>query len=199
MTRVLYIDDGPTLLTLTQIYLKEEANLDVEVANPAKKGAIRLRYAYFDAIISDYDMPDVGGIELLKCIRAEKPSIPFVIFIGKDREEIVIETLNYGADFHLQKGGDPKPFFTELTNAVKHLVRRNQAENSAIQNEKYWTPTRDAMNKNVSRIKESTQALLGHHPDLPDTHDLIRNILTGVMNIQTKIEQNPKKQENYKI
>jgi len=193
MTRVLYIDDEPTLLTLTRIYLKEEADLDVEVADSAEKGLIRLRSECFDAVISDYDMPDMDGIELLKCVRAENPSIPFIIFTGKGREEIVIEALNYGADFYLQKGGEPKPLFIELANAVKHLVRRNQAENSAIQNEKYWILTRDAINKNLSRIEESAQALLSLHPDLPGTQELIRNILTGVVNIQAEIKQNPKK------
>jgi PAS domain S-box-containing protein len=86
-------------------------------------------------VISDYDMPDMDGIEFLKRVRSENPLIPFVIFTGKGREEVVIDALNNGADFYLQKGGEPHTLFTELINTVKHLVRRNLAEFAAFQSE----------------------------------------------------------------
>jgi CheY-like chemotaxis protein len=135
MTRVLYIDDESALLTLTQIYLKEEAGLDIEIAQSAEEGLILLKKSPFDAIISDYDMPDIDGIEFLKQVREYDLSIPFIFFTGKGREEVAIEALNCGADFYIQKGGDPKTIFTELANAISHLVRRSRAEKNAIQNE----------------------------------------------------------------
>ncbi|KAF5069688.1 Chemotaxis response regulator protein-glutamate methylesterase [anaerobic digester metagenome] len=191
MTRVLYIDDEKTLLTLTQIYLKEEANLDVEIADSADEGLTRLRSEQFDAIISDYDMPDMDGIELLKCVRSENPSIPFIIFTGKGREEVVIEALNNGADFYLQKGGDPKPLFTELAHAVRHLVRRSKAEDSAIQNEKNWTLTRSAIASYIADIESSTKALRDLHTDHPDTQDQIRKILDRTNRILGELEPKP--------
>lgn len=137
MTRVLYIDDESALLTLTQIYLKEEADLDVEIASSAEEGLDLLKKSVYDAIISDYDMPDIDGIELLKKVRSYDLAIPFIIFTGKGREEVAIEALNNGADFYIQKGGEPQTIFTELANAVRHLVRRSQAERTAIQIEQH--------------------------------------------------------------
>lgn len=187
MTRVLYIDDETTLLTLTRIYLKEEADLDVEVAASAEEGLIRLKNESFDAIISDYDMPDMDGIELLKCVRNENPTIPFIVFTGKGREEIVIEALNYGADFYLQKGGDPKPLFTELANAVRHLVRRSQAEISAKQHEQYWTSIKESINGKLQRIEESAH-ILQKTPDIsPESGEHITNILTLVRAIHEEL------------
>jgi PAS domain S-box-containing protein len=135
MIRVLYIDDEPALLTLTQIYLKEEAGLDVEIASSAEEGLALLKTIPFDAIISDYEMPDIDGIDFLKMIRSFDLAIPFIIFTGKGREEVAIEALNNGADFYVQKGGDPHTIFTELANAIRHLVRRTHAERNAIQSE----------------------------------------------------------------
>lgn len=135
MTRVLYIDDESALLTLTQIYLKEEAGLDVDIASSAEEGLILLKQSVYDAIISDYEMPDIDGIQFLKMIRAYDTTIPFIIFTGKGREEVAIEALNNGADFYIQKGGDPQTLFTELANAVRHLVRRSHAERNAILSE----------------------------------------------------------------
>jgi len=137
MTLVLYIDDEPSLLTLTQLYLKEEAGLDVEIATSAEEGLDLLKKSVYDAIISDYDMPDIDGIEFLKLVREYDLTIPFIIFTGKGREEVAIEALNNGADFYIQKGGDPRTIFTELANAVSHLVRRTKAERHALQIEEH--------------------------------------------------------------
>lgn len=145
MIRVLYIDDEPSLLTLTQIYLKEEANLDIETASSAITGLDLLRTRNYDAIVSDYDMPEIDGIEFLKQVREFDIAIPFIIFTGKGREEVAIEALNNGADFYIQKGGEPHTIFTELANAIRHLVRRSHAERSALQSEQHLRAFLNAM------------------------------------------------------
>jgi len=189
MTRVLYIDDEKTLLTLTQIYLKEEANLDVEVAASAEEGLVLLRSESFDAIISDYDMPDMDGIELLKCVRKEDPLIPFIVFTGKGREEIVIEALNYGADFYLQKGGDPKPLFTELANAIRHLVRRSKAEDSAVQHQQYWKNVQESISMKLQIMKESAHALTKMSDIVPESQEHIQKILMLTQEIHEELNK----------
>lgn len=189
MTRVLYIDDEKTLLTLTQIYLKEEANLDVEVAASAEEGLVLLRSESFDAIISDYDMPDMDGIELLKCVRKEDPLIPFIVFTGKGREEIVIEALNYGADFYLQKGGDPKPLFTELANAIRHLVRRSKAEDSAVQHQQYWKNVQESISMKLQIMKESAHALTKMSDVVPESQEHIQKILMLTQEIHEELNK----------
>ena len=80
-------------------------------------------------------MPHMDGIEFLKRIRATKGNLPFILFTGKGREEVVIEAINYGADFYLQKGGDPRSQFAELAHKIRQLVRRTHAEGMLSQNE----------------------------------------------------------------
>ena len=46
--------------------------------------------------------------------RAEFGDIPFILFTGKGREEVVIEAMNLGVTFYLQKGSDPVSRFSEL-------------------------------------------------------------------------------------
>ena len=67
-------------------------------------------------------MPEMDGIEFLKIVRGRGDKTPFIIFTGKWREEVVIEALNSGADFYLQKGGEPKSQFAELSNKIQHAV-----------------------------------------------------------------------------
>lgn len=89
----------------------------------------------YDAIISDYQMPAMNGIELLKRLRKSGDSIPFIIFTGRSREEIVIQALNEGADFYLQKGADAKPQFVELEHKVKQAIERRRTEQALRESE----------------------------------------------------------------
>ena len=63
--------------------------------------------SHYDAVISDYQMPDVDGLQYLKKVRGTDKDLPFVLFTGRGREEVVIEAYNSGVSFYVQKGGDP--------------------------------------------------------------------------------------------
>ena len=84
----------------------------------------------YDAIISDYQMPEMDGIEFLKRVRTSGNTIPFILFTGKGREEVVIQAINEGADFYLQKGGEPKSQFAELAHKIRQAVHQRRAEAS---------------------------------------------------------------------
>ena len=70
----------------------------------------------------------MNGIEFLKTVRTSGNQLPFILFTGRGREEVVIQALNEGADFYLQKGGDPKPQFTELYHKIRQAVQQRQVE-----------------------------------------------------------------------
>jgi PAS domain S-box-containing protein len=125
---VLYIDDDKDLLLLGKAFLERMGDFSVETAGSAKEGLALLAEKKFDAVISDYQMPSMTGLDLLKAIRAKGDGIPFIIFTGRGREEVVIEALNAGADFYLQKGGEPKTQFVELAHKVRQAVTRRRAE-----------------------------------------------------------------------
>ena len=108
MISVLFVDDEPALLEITRLYLEKNGSMTVETCRSALEALGILKNRKFDVIVSDYEMPLMDGIMFLKILRAEKNDTPFLIFTGKGREHVVIEALNNGADFYLQKGGDPK-------------------------------------------------------------------------------------------
>ena len=63
-------------------------------------------------------------------------TLPFIIFTGRSREEIVIQALNEGADFYIQKGGEPVSQFAELANKVRKAVVQRRAEASIRDHER---------------------------------------------------------------
>jgi CheY-like chemotaxis protein len=128
MIAVLYVDDESTLLEVAKLYLDRTGEFSVTTAASGPDALELLKTKTFDAIISDYQMPGMDGIALLKKVREDNVQVPFIIFTGKGREEIAIEAYENGADFYLQKGGAPKPQFKELAQKITIAVGRRQAE-----------------------------------------------------------------------
>jgi len=139
MISVLYIDDEPDLLDLCKIFLEQTGNFRVETVQFPREVLEKLARNRYDAIICDYQMPEFDGISILKQVRESAGEIPFILFTGRGREEIVIEALNNGADFYLQKGGDVRAQFAELASKVRQAVIRRQAERSLRESEKLLT------------------------------------------------------------
>jgi PAS domain S-box-containing protein len=123
MFSILYVDDEPTLLELARLFLEKTGDFRVDTVISAKEALDILAKTSYDCIISDYQMPVMDGIVFLKTFRSKGNVAPFIIFTGKGREEVVIEALNNGADFYLQKGGDPKSQFAELAHKVRQAIQ----------------------------------------------------------------------------
>ncbi|MDD1720290.1 MAG: tetratricopeptide repeat protein [Methanoregulaceae archaeon] len=139
MTSVLLVDDEPALLEITRTFLERSGEVKVQTSRSALEALGVLKSQTFDVIVADFEMPMMDGLVLLKILRAEGNDTPFIIFTGKGREHVVIEALNNGADFYLQKGGDPKSQFTELVHMIQQAVQRKNVEASLQTSEKIMT------------------------------------------------------------
>nr|WP_321352591.1 PAS domain S-box protein [uncultured Methanoregula sp.] len=137
--RVLYVDDERDLLEIGKLFLEDLGGFLVDTQSSAKDGLAALSSAGYDAVVSDYQMPGMDGIAFLKQVRGSKNSIPFILFTGRGREEVVIQALNEGADFYLQKGGEPVAQFTELSHKVRQAVQQRRAEASIRDHERRET------------------------------------------------------------
>jgi PAS domain S-box-containing protein len=135
---VLYVDDEPSLLEIARIFLERSGDMRVDTALSAVDGLGKLKNQAYDAIVADYQMPDMDGIVFLKLINDTGLGIPFILFTGRGREEVVIEAINNGAAFYLQKGGDPKAQFAELAHKIRQAVARKQAEEALRESEENY-------------------------------------------------------------
>jgi DNA-binding NtrC family response regulator len=122
---VLYVDDEPLLLNVCKMYLERRQDIFVSVASTVENALKLIETLSFDVIISDYQMPGTDGIGFLKILNEKNSSIPFILFTGRGREEIMTEAINNGAIYYIQKGGHPRSPFAELDNKVREASRRS--------------------------------------------------------------------------
>jgi len=125
---VLYVDDEPVLLNVCKIYLERRPDISVSVASSVENALKLIETSSFDVIVSDYQMPGTDGIGFLKILKEKRCAVPFILFTGRGREEVMREALESGAMFYLQKGGDPWSRFTELEHKIREACGKYPAE-----------------------------------------------------------------------
>ena len=128
MYKVLYVDDEPVLLEIVKIFLERTKEFTIDVTTSVNEVIKSEKLKTYDAIISDYQMPGIDGISFLKYVHTELGDIPFIIFTGKGKEDVVIAALNNGADFYITKGSDPRFQFDELANNIKKAVKKRRIQ-----------------------------------------------------------------------
>ncbi len=135
---VLLVDDEPEFVELVHFFLGKQHDIVVHSTDTVKSALEMIGATKYDAIVSDYLMPEINGVDFLKILRAKGDSIPFIILTGRGREDIAVQALNLGADFYVQKHGDPKAIYAELANAIRQCVEKAAALESLKDSERKY-------------------------------------------------------------
>ena len=159
MIKVLHVDDEPSFLEIVAFFLNREGDFEVVTSVTAKDAIEKLKEHKFDAIVADYGLPEINGIDLLKILRAQGNDIPFILLTGKGREEVAAEALNNGADFYLQKGADPQLQFATLAHVVRQSVRRRRSEADSLETEHFLADIFNSIQDGISVLDKDLKIL----------------------------------------
>ncbi|MGD0028814.1 MAG: PAS domain S-box protein [Candidatus Bathyarchaeia archaeon] len=150
--RVLHVDDEPGLLKIAKQLLETEGQFQVDTASTAEEAREKMKKETCDAVVSDYQMSGKDGLELLKDLRENVSTVPFIIFTGKSREEVAIKALNLGADRYLDKNGDPETVYCELTHAINEAVERKRTQEKLRESEERFRLLFDKMAVGIALV-----------------------------------------------
>ncbi len=92
--RILHIDDNKIFLEL--FALAFEKWFHIESVSDCRSAIDMIHSGAYDVVITDYDMPEMDGIDLLKSIKMISPEIPVVFCTGQGNEEIAREVFIRG-------------------------------------------------------------------------------------------------------
>jgi len=121
MTKILVVDDEPSITNLVSAYLKPEG-YEVFTAIDGPSGLKAARAFKPDLVILDIMLPGMDGIELLSRLRRES-EVYVILLTAKTEETDKVVGLSIGADDYVTKPFSPR----ELTARVKSALRRIQA------------------------------------------------------------------------
>lgn len=101
---VLLVDEDRDVLEIVQTFLEQEDDLDVtSEADPERALDMALTGEY-DVVVSDYKMPRLNGLELCSALRDEQQAIPFLLFSGREPEDVEPAAGEAGVTSFVQKG-----------------------------------------------------------------------------------------------
>lgn len=125
MARVVLIEDDAEIRRLVADALSEQGH-DVESAARAMEGLELAVKGNPDLVVMDLGLPDLDGTELLRMIRAIS-EVPVVVITARGADEVVVRTLDAGADDYLTK-----PFsVAQLEARVRAVLRRGSGGEAA--------------------------------------------------------------------
>ena len=135
---ILLVDDDPAVLDSFKAILEREPDFAVDTIATSTEALDLLDTRYFDVIISDYSMPDLDGISLLREARARGCRSLFVIVTGKRLAHIAMDALNSGADFFIQKGPNTAKDLENLIGFIRTNVPEKNAGNEVAEWERFY-------------------------------------------------------------
>jgi DNA-binding NtrC family response regulator len=90
------VDDQEELRRLYRRTLAKDGH-DIALASNGREAVEQARGERFDVVITDVRMPDMGGLELLQCLRAADPDLPVVLVSGSPDLESAMKAVELGA------------------------------------------------------------------------------------------------------
>jgi two-component system chemotaxis response regulator CheY len=104
-TKFLVVDDFPTMRRIIRNLLKELGFTNVEEAEDGVDGLAKLRSGDFQFVVSDWNMPNMTGIDMLKQIRTDEQlkHLPVLMVTAEAKKENIIAAAQAGASGYVVK------------------------------------------------------------------------------------------------
>ena len=125
---ILFVDDNIGMARMMGMRLNREApNFSITPVGSGQDCLERVKSGKVDCILSDYQMPDMDGMELLLAVRGQGNDIPFIFITGQGSEEVAREAFKNGAyDYFTKDIGFAH--FARIINSVEQAVRHRDEE-----------------------------------------------------------------------
>lgn len=164
--RILVVDDEESIREFLEIMLKKEG-YEVTCAEDGIKAKDILSKRAFDMVISDLQMPNMTGIELLKYVREVYPEMVFMLITAFGTTESAVEAMKMGAYDYLTK-----PFkIDEVRINIQNALRTKSLE---VENR--------VLKKELTK-EYSFQSLVGNSEPMHRIFDLVKRVSQSPTNV----------------
>ena len=104
-TKFLVVDDFSTMRRIVRNLLKELGYTNVDEAEDGVQALLKLRNDKYDFVVSDWNMPNMDGLTMLKQIRSDEilSKLPVLMVTAEAKKENIIEAAKAGASGYVVK------------------------------------------------------------------------------------------------
>ncbi len=124
MPNVLIVDDSGIDRALAGGLLEREEDIVLSFATNGREALDQISSTRPDLVVSDLQMPEMDGLELVAALREEHPSVPVIIMTALGSEKIAAEALKIGASGYVPKAS----LSSHLPQAVRRLFNASSAD-----------------------------------------------------------------------
>ncbi len=164
--RILVVDDEESIREFLDIMLRKEG-YEVTCVEDGQKAIDTLKKKSFDLLISDLQMPNVTGIELLKHCRETYPDLLFMMITAFGTAESAVEAMKMGAYDYITKPFKIDEVRINIANALRS--RNLEVENRVLRKE--------------LQKEYSFQNLVGNSEAMHKIFELIRKVSDSPTNV----------------
>jgi DNA-binding NtrC family response regulator len=127
--KVLLVDDEKEFLEIMSDRMTARG-MEVTTAESAGEALSLIGKTSFDAIIMDFQMPEMDGMAALKAIKDKKPELQIILLTGYATVEKTVEAMKIGAMDFLEKPADIEALTKKIkkAKAEKMLIVEKQTE-----------------------------------------------------------------------
>lgn len=103
--KILVVDDFPTMRRIVRNLLKELEFVNVDEAEDGAAGLEKIRTGNYGFVVSDWNMPNMDGLEMLKAVRADAATarLPVLMVTAEAKKENIIAAAQAGANGYVVK------------------------------------------------------------------------------------------------
>lgn len=126
MFSVLAVDADSTFLSSLLSHASAWPGITIHPAETEVEAEDLLGKEIYDAIISEYALPEKDGISFLRHVRARYGEIPFILVTGRGSEDVAVEASRYGISAYFRKGGDETALLHEIYGKIREEAGRKE-------------------------------------------------------------------------
>src|ERR1700722_6180264 len=165
-SRILVVDDEESIREFLEIMLRKEG-YEVTCAEDGQKALEILKKKAFDMVISDLQMPNMTGLELLKSVNEQYPDMFFMMITAFGTTETAVEAMKLGAYDYLTKPFKIDEVRINIANALRS--KNLEVENRVLKKE--------------LKAEYSFQNLVGNSESMHRIYEMVRRVSQPPTNV----------------
>lgn len=132
--RILLIDDEPTQIKSIQSFLNRRKFITA-TASSGKEGLLEMEKNHYDLVITDFRMPDISGLEVVKKVKEYNPDIQVIVITAYGQIEDAVAVMKAGAFEYLSKPVDLNELEIVISRARerRNIIRENRLLKEQLQ------------------------------------------------------------------